>query len=325
MRAVVFDQFGAPDVLHVATIDRPEPAADEVLVKVKAVAVNHVDTFIRSGGFQTNLATPHVAGRDLVGTVVAVGEHVQSWQVGDAVWANSLGYDGRMGATAEYVVVPAERAYPLPTGIDPIQLVASVHSAATAAIVLQSVMQAQAGQRLLVEGAAGNVGRKLIQLGHQRGLTVVTTSAPRDFERCQALGSTQTVNYAAGFESHFQLADQRFDHIIDTSGKVALATNLGLLKQAGQVTLITAPKTNQFTFPVRQFYTQQQRISGFVISHATQDQLATAAQWLNHAFAAGLLLDDQVSVQPFEAAAACHAQLEQGQDHGQRLVLVPSK
>ncbi len=112
--------------------------------------------------------------------------------------------------------------------------------------------------------------------------------------------------------------------MIDTSGRVPLAINLALLRLGGQVTLITAPQDNQFEFPVRQFYMSQQRITGFVISHATVDQLAQAASRLNRAFSAGLLLDDQVSQRYFKDAAQCHAQLEAGTDHHQRFVLLPS-
>ncbi|EIW13021.1 medium-chain degydrogenase/reductase, Qor family [Lactiplantibacillus pentosus KCA1] len=321
MKAVVFDDFGGPDKLHVAEVKRPATTAETVLVQVTAVSVNHVDTFVRSGAFKTPLATPHIAGRDLVGRVVASSQ--SDFKVGDQVWTNSMGYEGRMGATAEYVAIPVDRLYHVPAGVDGLQLVAAVHSAATAAIVLHDVMQVQAGQRLLIEGAAGNVGRKLIQLATAAGVTVVTTSASRDFAQCQQLGSQACYDYQAGFEDQLVRDDWTFDHVIDTSGRVALATNLDLLRLGGEVTLITAPKDDQFTFGVRAFYMAQKRINGFVISHATVDQLARAAEVLNQAFSAGQLLDDQVSQQHFADASRCHQRLEDGQDGHQRFVLLP--
>lgn len=233
-----------PEALRLREIDEPQLRANQVLVRVQAVAVDHVDTFVRSGAFQTALATPHVVGRDLVGTVLRVAAGVTNFAVGDLVWTNSAGYDGRMGATAEMVAVAADRLYPVPCGVDARQLVAS---------------------------------------------------------QC----------------------DRQFDHIIDTSGKVPLQANLAALNQGGQVTLITAPADNHFTFDVRQFYMAQKQISGFVISHATDDQLARAAKWLNPQFAAGALLEDDLNCQPFAAAAEVHAALEQGRDHHQRFVLVP--
>lgn len=218
------------------------------------------------------------------------------------------------------VAVAADRLYPVPCGVDARQLVAAVHSAATAAIVLQDVMQLTRGQAILIEGAAGNVGRKFIQLAHQLGAVVTTTSAARDFDRCRQLGSELTLDYHEPVASQ---CDRQFDHIIDTSGKVPLQANLAALNQGGQVTLITAPADNHFTFDVRQFYMAQKQISGFVISHATDDQLARAAKWLNPQFAAGALLEDDLKCQPFAAAAEVHAALEQGRDHHQRFVLVP--
>lgn len=321
MKAVVFDDFGRPEQLHVAEIPRPMLIPKTVLVKVTAVAVNHVDTFVRRGTFKTPLVAPYIAGRDLVGEVVASSQ--AAFKVGERVWTNSMGYDGRMGATAEYVAVPAERLYHVPAAVDAVQLVAAVHSAATAAIVLRTVMQIQAGQTLLIEGAAGHVGRKLIQLARQAGAIVVTTSASRDFEDCQQLGSTACYDYQHGFEQQLHADQWAFDHVIDTSGQVALTTNLDLLKLGGQVTLITAPADNHFTFAVRQFYTSQQRINGFVISHATVAQLQLAAQVLNQAFQAGRLLDDHIKRAHFTDAAWCHKQLETGRDHRQRFVLLP--
>ena len=107
MQAVTFEQLGGPEALRLREIDEPQLRANQVLVRVQAVAVDHVDTFVRSGAFQTALATPHVVGRDLVGTVLRVAAGVTKFAVGDLVWTNSAGYDGRLGATAEMVAVAA--------------------------------------------------------------------------------------------------------------------------------------------------------------------------------------------------------------------------
>lgn len=95
MQAVTFEQLGGPEALRLREIDEPQLRANQVLVRVQAVAVDHVDTFVRSGAFQTALATPHVVGRDLVGTVLRVAAGVTNFAVGDLVWTNSAGYDGR--------------------------------------------------------------------------------------------------------------------------------------------------------------------------------------------------------------------------------------
>lgn len=322
MQAAIFPTLGGPEVIQLATIPAPVVGPNDVLVQVLAVAVNHVDTFVRSGGFKTALAEPHVVGRDMVGTVLQCGSAVTQFTVGQQVWTNSMGYDGRPGVTSDQVAVPVERLYPVPVGVDPIQLVAAVHSAATASIVLNAEMHARTGETLLVEGAAGHVGRKFVALGKIMGLHVITTSAPRDFAQLRQLGSDQCLDY------HADLADgvtELVDHVVDTSGQVALQDNLALLAEAGDVTLITAPADNQFQFAVRQFYTSRQRLNGFVISHATQEELATAATQLNACFAAGKLLEDDVLLKSFADVAWAHQALADGTVHRQKIVLTPKQ
>jgi NADPH:quinone reductase-like Zn-dependent oxidoreductase len=96
------------------------------------VAVNPVDTYVRTGRSRTPVAFPFVVGRDLVGTVAAVGSEAVPFRVGDRVWCNSLGHEGRQGSFAELAVVPADRLYPLPQGVDPGLAVAVAHPAGTA-------------------------------------------------------------------------------------------------------------------------------------------------------------------------------------------------
>lgn len=317
MKAAVFEQFGAPEVISIQEVPEPNLGQNDVLVETIGVSVNHVDTFVRSGSFKTSLATPHIIGRDLVGRVLTVGPAVTTFKPGDLVWSNSMGYDGRSGVTAQRVAVPVERLYHAPSGVDPLHLVAAVHSAATAAIVLKDVMHASAGQRILIAGAAGHVGTKLVRLASMMGLNVITTANPADFDRLDQLGSSVCLDY------HQPLVTTTIppvDHVIDTSGQLNLQTSLDLLGQNGEVTLITAPAQPE-VFGGRAFYTSQKQINGFVISHASLDQLTRAAKWLNVLFEAGLLFDDALKIMPFEQAQQAHQELEAGVDHQKRIVL----
>ena len=321
MQAAYIEQTGQPDMIKVGDLPQPTLRPTELLVKVTAVAVNHVDTFVRRGSFKTAMTLPFVIGRDAVGTVTAVGEQVSGFNVGDRIWTNSMGYDGRPGVTSAIAAIPAERAFLAPVGIDDLPLVAAVHSAATAAILLTDVSPVKPGQVVLIEGAAGHVGTKLVQIAHAKGAKVLATANSRDFDRLKQLGAQQVLDYHADFASAITTPVQT---IVDTSGKVDLKTNLSLLGLGGTVALITAPVTNQFTFEVREFYTQQQRIVGFVISHASLDQLQRAGQLLNQLFAQGLLLDDDLQVMPFTQAKRAHEIVEANQTKA-RLVLVPGE
>jgi len=323
MQAAYIRKTGSFDEIQVGELPVPQISDTEVLIKVQAVAVNHVDTFVRSGGFKTELNYPAVIGRDAVGTIVTVGAQVDQFQVGQLVWTNSMGYAGRPGITSAFAAIPAARLFHVPAGVAPKQLVGAVHSAATAVILLQSILQVQPGETVLIEGAAGHVGTKLVQVAAAMQAQVLTTANPRDFDRLRAIGGIKCFDYHADFASLVaQARPSGVATIVDTSGKVPLATNLALLGLGGRIGLITAPVTNQFTFDVRQFYTQQQAIRGFVISHATLAQLQAAGKVLNQLMAQGKLLDDQLEVLPFSQAARAHQLLEEGQTKA-KIVLIP--
>ncbi|WP_020206246.1 alcohol dehydrogenase catalytic domain-containing protein [Cupriavidus sp. WS] len=132
MHAAWIDQRGPANQICIEPIAVPSPGPTGVLVKVQYVAVNPIDTFVRSGRYMTPLPFPFVIGRDLVGTVAALGPGVSRFTVGDTVWANSLGHAGRQGCTSEFAVVEADRLYPLPPGIDPAIAIGALHPAASA-------------------------------------------------------------------------------------------------------------------------------------------------------------------------------------------------
>lgn len=311
MRAAYITQNGEAKDIKIGELPKPEITNDEVLIKVNAVAVNHVDTFVRSGSFKTDTNFPFVIGRDAVGQVEEVGADVTGFSKGNWVWTNSMGYAGRQGVTSEYAAIPAARLFHVPEHVEPTQLVAAVHSAATAAIVLTKVFGAVSGASILVEGAAGHVGTKFVQMAHIMGLKVVTTSNTSDFDLLDRLGSDQCLNYDKSLKKQLSKAEiQKVDYVVDTSGQVQLQDNLRALTPGGKVCLITAPKSNQFSFDVRQFYTQSKTISGFVISNAPLDQIQDAAKFINRLMADGYLLEDPVLEKSYEDAAWAHKKLE---------------
>lgn len=311
MQAAYITQNGEAKDIKIGELPKPEITNDEVLIKVNAVAVNHVDTFVRSGSFKTDTNFPFVIGRDAVGQVEEVGADVTGFSKGNWVWTNSMGYAGRQGVTSEYAAIPAARLFHVPEHVEPTQLVAAVHSAATAAIVLTKVFGAVSGASILVEGAAGHVGTKFVQMAHIMGLKVVTTSNTSDFDLLDRLGSDQCLNYDKSLKKQLSKAEiQRVDYVVDTSGQVQLQDNLRALKPGGKVCLITAPKSNQFSFDVRQFYTQSKTISGFVISNALLDQIQDAAKFINRLMADGYLLEDPVLEKSYEDAEWAHKKLE---------------
>src|SRR5699024_6959451 len=115
IRAAVIDERGPATNIHTAWLEAPKPGSGEVLVDVRAVAVSHVDTFVRSGACPTAMEFPFVVGRDRVGPVAA---DACGFSRGETVWCNSMGHHGRQGAMADRVAVPWQRLYRLPDGVD---------------------------------------------------------------------------------------------------------------------------------------------------------------------------------------------------------------
>src|SRR5262245_5823899 len=117
MKAAFIDTTGTPDVIRYGDLPKPTPGQGEVLVRVGAVAVNPIDTYIRSGMVAMPLPKPYIIGCDLAGTVEALGPGARSLKVGDRVWGSNQGLLGRQGTFAEYACVQEEWLYPTPAGV----------------------------------------------------------------------------------------------------------------------------------------------------------------------------------------------------------------
>jgi NADPH:quinone reductase-like Zn-dependent oxidoreductase len=308
VRAAYLTELGGPEVIRVGELPEPRPGPTDVLVRVEAVAVNPVDTFIRSGAYRTPLPMPFVLGRDMVGTVgdrQAPAGADSDGLPGRRVWTNSLGHAGRQGPTAEYAVVPRDRLYPLPEGVDPDRAVAVLHPAATAWLALVRHARVLPGERLLVEGAAGNVGRALVELGAQLGAHVVGTAAPADHDDLRALGAEEVIDYWAPD------IGGAYDVAVDCSGRDELARTADLMNRGGRVVLISG-MTTTMTVPARAIYLRDLSVLGFVISNATVADLAAAASWINDRLVRGGLPPRRVRALGLADTAEAHRQVAEG-------------
>ncbi len=324
MRAAFIERLGPPGEITYGELPAPVPGPTDVLVDVTATTVNPVDTFVRSGRFRTALPFPFVIGRDLVGTVAAAGPGASGFAAGDLVWSNSLGHGGRQGAAAEQAVVPADRLYPLPSGVDPIGAVATVHPAGTAHLALFRHGRLRPGETVLVAGAAGNVGAALVVLAADAGARVIATAAPRDAEYCRSLGAAEVFDYRdPGLTGRIAAAcPGGVDLHLDTAGVNDLAAAVELLAFRGRIVLLAGAAARP-ELPVGPLYMKDGSVVGFVISRATSAELAEAARAVNRLLAAGLLRPRAVETAPLRAAADAHRRMEAGDLHGRRLVLLP--
>jgi NADPH:quinone reductase-like Zn-dependent oxidoreductase len=196
MKAVRFHEYGGPEVLRYEDVDRPRPAAAQVLIRVAATSFNPVDAAIRSGFLQQIIpvALPHTPGIDVAGTVAEVGEGVAGWSVGEAV----VGFLPMTedGASAEFVPAPAEVLTAAPSGM-PFGAAALPSASLTAWQALFEQADLKTGQRVLVNGAGGGVGGYAVQLAKRAGATVIATASPRSKDTVEAFGADRIVDYTA--------------------------------------------------------------------------------------------------------------------------------
>ncbi|WP_240630269.1 NADPH:quinone reductase [Specibacter cremeus] len=326
MKAAYIRRLGGPETIEYSGLPTPgPPGPDTVLVRVAATAVNHVDTYVRGGRFATELHFPQVVGRDLVGVVEQAGA---GFRVGDAVWSNSMGYAGRPGAAAEFVAVPADRLYPLPAGVDPVQAVAVLHPGATAHLALHGHAHIQPGETVFVGGAAGQVGSALVVQAVRAGARVIASASAADGDYCRSLGAAVVLDYRSETYDD-ELAAVRdvtggsgVDVHIETSGRHRLDLAVELLALRGRIIVLAGVATDA-ALPVGKLYTRDGGILGFAISNATVAELAGAASAVNALLAAGALRARRIEQLPLHAMADAHRRLESGRVHGVRLVLRP--
>jgi NADPH:quinone reductase-like Zn-dependent oxidoreductase len=193
MKAVRFQQVGGPEVLELVDIATPEPGAGQVRIRVAASAYSAADAGMRGGFLPIPIELPHVPGYDVSGTVDAIGDGVTGVAVGDPVIAFlPMTTDG---GAAEQVLAPAEAVVAAPTSIPLADAAALPSVALTAWQALFDDGRLEAGQRVLVVGAGGVVGKYAIQLAKRAGVHVIATASPRSIDAVRAAGADQVVDH----------------------------------------------------------------------------------------------------------------------------------
>ena len=246
MDAAVVDRYGPPEVVRIAEVPRPQIRAGQVMVRVLAAAVTSGDARIRAARFPPGFALPArlalgirgprrpILGGSCSGVVEAVGDGVADLEVGDEVCAMT---GMKMGAHAQYVVVPAAKLVRVPAGVSHEDAAGLLFGGTTAWYFLSDRASVGPGTSVLVNGASGAVGTNAVQVAKHLGATVtgVTSSANADLVR--TLGADRIIDYAVeGLDS---VAD-RFDVVMDTVGNLSIRSGRRLLSDGGTLVLAVA-------------------------------------------------------------------------------------
>jgi len=230
MKAVVYCEYGSPDVLKLEDVEKPVPNDNQLLVRVRAASLNPLDLTIRGPWLirpLLGLRKPKDTrlGVDYAGTVEAVGKNVTSFKPGDEV------FGGKTGAIAEYICVLAARAVVLKPSDMTFEQAAAVPVAAITALQgLRDKGKIQAAQKVLINGASGGVGTFAVQIAKSFGAEVTGVCSTRNVDLVRSIGADHVIDYT---KEDFTRSEQRYDLIYDLVGNHSFSERRGILNPNG--------------------------------------------------------------------------------------------
>ena len=304
-RAVRFDHYGDRDVLYIADVETPAPAAGEVVVEVRAAGINPGEAAIRRGALEAVFPTtfPSGEGSDLAGVVSSIGDGVTEFAVGDEV----LGWSWRRSSHAEYVAVPVTQLISKPAALS-WEVAGSLYVVGVTAYAAVRAVGAGQGDTVAVSAAAGGVGSVVVQLLRTKGATVLGIASQRNHDWLAAHGVTQ-IAYGDGLAERLEAAaPSGIDAFIDLFGPeyVQLAVDLGVEPDRIE-TIVSREKALEVGAKVEG--------SGDASTTAVLSEMA------------GLVASGQIEIPiaatyPLEKVRDAFAEVEERHTHG-KIVLIP--
>lgn len=271
MKAVRIHAYGGPELLHYEEVPRPALNPDDLLIRVRAAAVNPVDWKIREGYLQGVLhhSLPLILGWDVSGEVVEIGPEATGFKVGDAVYARPN--IERDGSYAEYIAVKASEVAHKPASLDHDHAAAVPLAALTAWQALVEAAQLKAGQTVLIHAAAGGVGNFAVQLAKSRGARVIATASIINIGIVTELGADQFIDYT---KTRFEDIAKDVDVVLDTVGGDTQDQSWQVLKPGGILVSIISP-------PAEETAAAHGVRSAFVFVQPNGQQLTAIAQLID--------------------------------------------
>jgi NADPH:quinone reductase-like Zn-dependent oxidoreductase len=292
MKAARVLRFGLPNVITNDDLPRPDPAAGQLLVRVKAAGVGHWDALVREGKLPQPL--PLILGSELSGIVEAIGAEVSGFKTGDEVYGATN--EQFTGAYAEYALPSAIRMARKPKTLNFTEAASAPIASVTAWQMLFDYAHVTAGQTVLIHGAAGNVGAYAVQLASQVGLHVVATAASADLDHVRGLGAGRVVDYK---RERFEDSLTGVDAVLDTVGGDTQQRSLQVLRPNGILVSIVSPVPETL-----------EKRRGIRAAYFYVDVTTARLNKITELFDSGKLVTDVGTVLPLEKARAAHEMLE---------------
>lgn len=325
MQAAVIREHGGPEVLQLDEYARPPVGGGEVLVRVGACGLNHLDIFVRRGMPGLPIPLPHVSGGDIAGWVEEVGDRVSDELIGTAVLVDPAVGDGAIGETlpgglAEFVLVPADNLIPLPDDDRLIDFAALPIAYGTAYRMIATRAQLKAGETIAIHGASGGVGVACVQFAKRIGAKVIAlTSSEEKAQRLRDLGADETVNTATEDFSRAVwtlTGKQGADVVIDYTGQETWPGSIRCTRHGGR--LVTCGATTGFEAATDLRYVWRRELNMLGSDGWTRRELLDVVQLV----ADGELRPVIHGVYPLSRVQEAVAQLEERKAFG-KVIVVP--
>jgi len=341
MKAIRIHEFGGPEVLRYEDVPDPQPRKDEVLVRVRACAMNHLDLWVRKG--LPGVKLPHILGSDIAGEVVESGEYVIGFKAGQRVLLAPMHFcnhcakcvaglqnqcpeftvlgNGVDGGNCELIAVPAVKVIPIPDSLDFVQAASVPLVFLTAWHMLVGRAGIRQGQTVLVLGGGSGVGIAAIQIAKLFHARVITTAGEeKKLEKARALGADYGINHyqqKISQEVRKITNNEGVDIVVEHVGAATWEESMKSLKPAGTIVTCGATTGSNASFDLRFVFSRQLSFLGSYMG--TMGELYEV---LGHVFA-GRVKPVVDRTFPFKEARAAHEHMEKSQMFG-KIVLTPS-
>ena len=342
MKALFFDRHGELDVIQYGDVPDPEPQAGEVLVKVRACALNFLDIWVRRGWPGLKLPMPHWCGADVAGEIAEVGPGVSDWEVGRRVvidpginfredeftrsGEHSVSADYHVlgehlrGGAAEFVAVPAANIDFLPDGIDYPEAAAPLLVGLTAWRMLIHRAALKSGESVLVVGAGGGVNSMAIQIAKLAGARVYTVASDAaKAEKAISLGADEVIDRSQvdwGREIYKLTAKRGVDVVVDNVGRATLTTSMAAVRRGGRIVIVGNTSGPNAEIDIRFIFGKQISIIGSTMGNHQDFRDVTGLLW------AGKIRPVIDRVMPLSEGVEAYRRMEAGRQFG-KIVLAP--